>query len=230
METTLFKKLRTKANRIIDQQLLKCGTVLEVRPWPDSPMVEIDLHLPATEMQYWLDVPYIKISVGEFTFRDYTPFGWDTETSTCSLLIDTGHDGPGSSWARQLRTGDTIRYLKTDSTRQLPHPTHLIVGLGDNSSLAHLLALRQLTLPSIRFEGAFATDGFHTQDLLNAYFGAPLIPQIGESALLDWLAVQGYCTEHTSFYLTGNEQLVIRLRKLLKDLGHSNIRVKGFWS
>jgi NADPH-dependent ferric siderophore reductase len=230
METTLFKKLRTKANRVIDRQLLTCGTVLEVRPWPASPLVEIDLHLPAVDMQHWLEVPYIKLSVGEFTFRDYTPFGWDEEISTCSLLIDAGHQGPGSRWARQLQAGDTVRYLKTDSTRQLPHPTNMIVGLGDNSSLAHLLALQHLTFPSIRFEGAFATDGYQTQALMKDYFRSPLVPQIGEAALLDWVAVQGYCREHTSFYLTGNEQLVIRLRKILKELGLTNIRVKGFWS
>jgi len=229
MEWTIFKQIRKKTRSIIDHRLFNSGTVLEVRCWPQSPMVEIDLHLPGAGMHRWAQVPYIKISVEGFTFRDYTPFGWDAQTSTCSLLIDAAHAGPGSKWARNLRTGDTVQYLKTDSSGHRPHPTNMIVGLGDNSSLAHLLALQQLTLPAIRFQGAVATDSLKTRSLLNDYFNAPLISHIGECELTDWLSVQGYCAKHTSFYLSGNQQLIVRLRKALQMLGHGNIFVKSFW-
>jgi NADPH-dependent ferric siderophore reductase len=230
MELSFSKQIRKKALSIIDDRFFKHGVVLEVRKWPGSPMLEVDLHLPEAEMQFWIEVPYIKFCVGGFSFRDYTPFAWDVQTATCSLLIDTAHQGPGSKWAKELRAGDKVQYLKADSSRQLPHATNLIVGLGDNTSVAHLLALLQLTTPHIRFEGALVTDSPRTKALLKEYFGQPLISHTNEAALMDWLSDQVYCNEHTSFYLTGNEQLVIRLRKTLKSLGHSNIRAKSFWS
>jgi NADPH-dependent ferric siderophore reductase len=230
MELSILRQIRKKVQGVIDHQLVKNGTVLDVRRWPGSPMMEIDLHLPGSEMQQWCDVPYIKFNIGELCFRDYTPFGWDAEISTCSLLIDTAHEGPGSNWAKKLRTGDIIQYLKIEATRQLPHSTNLVVGLGDNTSLAHLLALYQLTMPATRFDGAVLTDSPQTGHLLKAYFSVRISSHMGESELMNWLAGQDYCTEHTSFYLTGNKGMVTRLRKMLKGLGHHNIRVKGFWS
>jgi NADPH-dependent ferric siderophore reductase len=230
METSILQKIRKKTGKLFESQFLKSGRVLDVRYWESSEMIEIDLHLPFSDMRDWNQIPYIKLRVEDFTFRDYTPFGWDAEIATCSLLIDTGHDGPGSRWAKTLHTGDTIYYLKTESTRQAPHPTDFVVGLGDASSLGHLLALQQLTMPAGRFDGAVLLPNPNSGKLLSEYFSTPLntLPTLTE--ISDWLLKQGYCTAHTWFYLIGNQHFVTELRKLLKGLGHSNIRVKGFWS
>ncbi|SDZ80035.1 ferredoxin reductase domain-containing protein [Pedobacter hartonius] len=230
MESSILHKIKKGLTDIVDHHLLKHGTVLDVRKWPRSPMIEVDLHLPESDMRYWNEVLYIKFNVGSLIFRDYTPFGWDAEISTCSLLIDAGHDGPGSRWARSLQKGDCIDYLKTDSTHQSPHLTNLVVGIGDNSSLGHLFALQHLTLPATRFDSAVLTDNGQTGDLLSSYFNRPPVPCASESELIEWLSVQGFCNDHTSFYLTGNEGLVVRLRKALKNLGYFGIKAKGFWS
>jgi NADPH-dependent ferric siderophore reductase len=230
METSILQQIRKKAGKIIENQLLKTGRVLDVRHWESSNMIEIDLHLPFADMRDWNQIPYIKLCVDDFTFRDYTPFGWDAEIATCSLLIDTAHDGPGSRWAKALRTGDTIHYLKTESTRQAPHPTDFVVGLGDASSLGHLLALQQLTMPAGRFDGAVLLPNPNSSKLLSEYFTTPLNTLPTPTEIADWLLKQGYCTAHTWFYLIGNQNFVTELRKLLKSLGHTNIRVKGFWS
>lgn len=218
MESSIVRQLGKKFYNVIDQQLLKHGKVLDVRHWPRSPIVEVDLHLPAADMQHWKEVPYIKFDVGTLCFRDYTPFGWDTETSTCSLLIDTAHNGLGSIWARKLQEGDSIQYLKISGSRQAPHMTNFVVGLGDNSSLAHLLALQQLTMPATRFVGVVLTNSLQTGCLLSTYFGRTLVSHIKESDLVDWIVSQHYCVENTSFYLTGSEHLVVELRKTLKCL------------
>jgi NADPH-dependent ferric siderophore reductase len=229
MELSITRQLKNKVKTLVNHRLLKQGKVLEVRRWPNSPLIEIDLHLPHMHMQDWSEVPAIKFNVGDWHFRDYTPFGWDAETSTCSLLIDAAHNGPGSSWAKRLNTGDTVQYLKSESTHQAPHSTNLVVALGDNTSLAHLLALRQLTLPAIRFTSAILTDSAATADLMTSYFPWSPALHFNEEALTNWLLNEQYCTEHTSFYLTGNKALVVRLRRLLRSLGHPNIKVKGFW-
>lgn len=230
METSILQKIKKKAGRFIELQLLKTGRVLEVRVWESAAMIEVDLHLPFADIKHWNEVPYIKVRVDDLCFRNYTPFGWDAETATCSLLIDTTHDGPGSRWAKRLQTGDHIQYLKTESTHQSPHPTDFVVALGDTSSLGHLLALQQLTLPSSRFDGAVLLDSPHTGQLFRDYFRSPVNTVTNREELVQWLTTQGYCTAHTWFYLAGNQYLVTELRRLLKNLGHPHIRVKAFWS
>jgi NADPH-dependent ferric siderophore reductase len=236
METSIFQRIKKKAGALLTPSLLQ-GTVLEVRFWEPSTFIEIDLHLPATDMTTWTEVPYVKFRISDLTFRDYTPFGWDAETRTCTLIIDAAHFGPGSEWARKLQKNDTVYYSKTDTTHQSPDSTSLIVGLGDESSLGHLLALQQMTLPITRFAGAVLIDDGRHRRAFREYFRSPLqtLPRLdedGHQSLMDWINDQGYCINHTMFYLTGNNAMVSRLRKLLKQKGHPSekIKVKGFWS
>ncbi|MBB5395196.1 hypothetical protein [Mucilaginibacter sp. AK015] len=228
METTTFNPFK-KAASLLSDRLLHSGSVLDVRHWAGAGMTEIDLHLPEADMRQWQDVPYIKFRVGPFTYRDYTPFGWDADTSTCSLLIDTGHHGAGSDWAKQLMVQDTVQYLKIDFTRQSPHPTDLVVGIGDSSSLAHLLALRQLTLPQSRFDGALILNNPAQAELLRDYFGVQLANLRDQQQLVEWLAKQPFCEQHSRFYITGGNSLVSSLRQELRANGFRQIRVKGFW-
>lgn len=230
MELNIIKTLKTKVTTAVDKRLLKQGRVLEVRWWPNSPVVEIDLYLPGSRMQTWVEVPYIKFRVADLQFRDYTPFGWDAETETCSLLVDAAHKGLGTSWARALQAGNIVQYVKIDTTHQSPHQTHLVVGLGDCSSIAHLLALRQLTLPHSRFDGALLTNDAETRHLLSNYFYGSIKATGSYNELAAWLSRQNYCSTHTAFYFTGNQSFVITLRKLLKELGYNNLRTKAFWS
>lgn len=228
METTTLNPFQKTAYRLTER-FLSSGTVLDVRPWLHAGMTEIDLHLPQADMRGWQDVPYIKFRVGSFTYRDYTPFGWDAETSTCSLLIDTGHIGPGAEWASQLQVGDKVAYLAIETSRQGPHATDLVIGLGDSSSLGHLLALRQLTLPQSRFEGAVILNSPAQADLFRDYFGPLLTPVASLRQLGEWLSEQNYGTGRSRFYLTGANSLVSGIRKELRSRGYVQIKVKGFW-
>ncbi|MFD2872147.1 hypothetical protein ACFS5N_06695 [Mucilaginibacter ximonensis] len=230
METSTIQKIKAVASRLTENRFLNAGHVLEVRAWEGGTMTEIDLHLPEVDVHQWQAVPYIKFKVADFTYRDYTPFGWDADTSTCSLLIDVGHDGPGSKWARLVNTGDAVQYFKIDTTHQTPHATDLVVGMGDASSLAHLLALQQLTLPVSRFAGAAFLPDRTQRKLFSEYFRSPvqILSNVGE--VQDWINEQGYCASHSHFYLTGHNGLVSKIRRQLKNIGHQQIKVKGFWS
>jgi NADPH-dependent ferric siderophore reductase len=230
MEISILKQLKQKAGKIIEKQLLHTGQVLDVRYWEDSGLVEIDLHLQEINMLDWQNVPYIKFRVDDFSFRDYTPFGWDAETSTCSVLIDSAHQGAGSNWARKLQTGDVVYYFRPESTRQAPHPTDCVVGLGDASSLGHLLALQQLTVPVSRFDSALLLDSADTGTLLREYYSPALNIMSSLDQLSSWITQQNYGTGRTWFYINGNQQFVVSLRKLLRQMGHTQIRVKSFWS
>lgn len=237
MNTLLLDKLKRKASEVIENRVLKTATVLEVRKWPSSAIIEIDLHMPATEMHDWNEVNYIKCKVANFTYRDYTPSGWDAETQTCTLYIDAGHSGLGSDWANRLSKGDNVDYIGIKSTRQTPVNTSAVICLGDESSIGHLLAMQQLTIPSTRFSGAVLINNEHSSKLFKEYFRTTLQPVLrndtyGHHSLTEWLLQQSYSLENTIFYLTGNNTMVSQLRKTLRHhgYGHNQIKAQGFWS
>jgi NADPH-dependent ferric siderophore reductase len=237
METTFLQDIKKRAGRLIEPTLLKHGQVLEVRTWEPGTMIEVDLHLPSADMRQWTDVPYIKFRVDDLTFRDYTPSGWDADTHTCTLYIDAAHNGPGSNWARRLQQGDKVHYLKVDTTKHVPDPTNLIVALGDQSSMGHFFGLQQLVYPVTRFMGAVTIPNGNHRRLFGEYFRSPLepVPVSGNDSyerLMNWVSGQGFCADHTYFYLAGNNQLVSSLRRSLRELGFnaSHIKVKGFWN
>jgi len=236
METSTFQKIRRKAGKLFENRL-QSGRVLEVRHWEPSTLIEVDLHLPFADIAQWNEIPYIKFRVDDFTFRDYTPSGWDAETSTCTIYIDAAHNGPGSRWAQQLKKDDVVSYLKIGSTYHSPVATSAVVALGDESSMGHLLALQKMVLPHTRFSGGLVIGNEHHRKLFHEYFWSPLQPVprkdiFGHHSLIEWVLEQQYSLENTVFYLAGNNTMVAQLRKLLKNQGYPSgqIKVQGFWS
>jgi len=225
METSIINKIRKRTDRFVESQLLKIGRVLDVRIWETGNIIEVDLHLPMANINRWTRVPFIKFRVSELCFQDYTPFGWDDETSTCSILIDTSDSSAGRRWANSLRTGDQIYYLKIEFQAQPPHLTDMVVGLGDASSLGYLLALQYLTLPGSRFDGAVLLNSPGAGQLFKDYFDSPVTILTNYNEMAGWLMTEGFCTTHTSFYLSGNHGLVKPLHKVLKTLGHTKVQI-----
>lgn len=236
METSIIQQIRKKAGSIIEPQILKTGRVLEVRTWSPATMIEIDLHLPHVNMYQWQQIPYIKFRVDNLTYRDYTPSGWDAETSTCTVFINTAHSGAGSRWAKQLRRDDTIQYLKIGSTHQGADPTSAIAALGDEASIGHLLALQQIALPGTEFSGAVLMDDTQHREFFNKDLKSPIQPiarseMYGHHTLMRWVNTQQYDFRQTVFYLIGNNFMVSQLRKLLKQEGIPlrNIKSECIW-
>lgn len=237
METSTLYKIKSKAGKFFENRVLQTARVLEVRHWELSTFIEIDLHLSSADMTQWNEIPYIKIKVAEFTYRDYTPASWDAETCTCTLYIDTAHQGAGSNWARQLKKDDLVGYLKIRSTHQSPVSTSAVIGLGDESSMGHMLALQQMVMPSTRFSGAILLADQNHRKSFGEYFRSPLqtLPRndvYGHHSLIQWVMEQQYDIENAFFYLAGNHTMVSELRKLLKHLGYpsGHIQAQGFWS
>ena len=236
METSTLERIKKTAVRLLEPKHLQNGRVLEVREWAPSTFIEIDLHLPAADIQQWEEIPYIKVKVADFTYRDYTPSGWDAETDTCTLYVDASHNGAGSQWAQNLKKGDTISYFKISTTSHTPDATSAIIGLGDESSLGHLMALQQMVLPVARFSGAILMANDQNRGLFGEYFRSPLKTVksndvYGHHTLIQWVIDQKYSLDNTIFYLAGNQTMVMQLRQLLKLQGYksSQVKAQGFW-
>lgn len=237
METPTLQKIRRKASRLLEDRLLRTGTVLAIRKWEGSPFMEIDLHLPYADMENWQEVPFIKFRVDDFTYRYYTPSGWDAETHTCTLYVDAGHKGPGTTWIKSLRRYDTVHYMRIGTTHNRPEEAAEIIALGDSSSLGHLLALQQTVPPSVRFTSACLMEREKDRHVLDTYFYTAVQAvakqdPYGHYSLNDWLLSRKHHSDNYCIYLAGNNVMVSGLHQLLRQQGHapSNIKVLNFWS
>jgi len=236
METATLQKIKRVAGKLFEAKLLEAGRVLDVRFWQEKAIVEIDLHLPKSNMSKWTEVPYIKFKVDTLTYRDYTPCGWDAETRTCTIFIDAAHNGAGSKWARALKTGDEVGYMPAAPTRHRPDVSKTIIALGDASSLGHMLALQQLAQPRANFTGAIAVSNAECCMQFKDYLHSSLDPvlrkdEYGHHSLMEWLLSQQHKLNDVVFYIAGNNTMVSQMRKLLKQQGYASgqIKVHGFW-
>jgi len=139
-----MNKLTRATIGLLERRLVKTATVLAVRVWDPATFREIDLHMPGCDMRNWQQAQHMKCRVAPLVYRDYTPSGWDAETQTCTLFIDTAHEGPGSCWAKGLSVGDAISYLGISSAHQQPVPGKRMIFLGDETAIGHFLSLQQL--------------------------------------------------------------------------------------
>jgi len=224
---SIIQKIEDAFKNVTGLRLVGDGIVLETRAWQGSPLVEIDLHLPTVDMGEWTGLMKITFLISDCCFRDFIPFGWDTDTATCSLLINAAQDTVSDRWVNSLHNGDQVRYIKILAAPEKLHPNNLIVGLGDSSHLSCLLALQQLTKRASRFDGAVCFYNGQTRELFRRYFNTPLNTVGNRDELINWLAAQHYCIDHTSFYLGGSPCLVVDIKELLKNQGHRNIHA---WS
>ena len=227
-----MNSIKRKAISIFENQLLKQGTVLAIRAWDPATFFEIDLHLPEVDMEKWSSVQHIKIKVGEYTYRDYTPALWETDIRTCTLCINTSHDGPGSQWVKSLKKGDQLSYIGVGSTFHKPVDGKRLLCLGDSSTIGHFLALKQLSAGRSDIYGAISLGASSHADAFNSYFDSDLETVKSKSwgfPLLSWLEQHSLTNEIV--YIAGHSPTAIQLRKYIKDRKDFNgvIKVQGFW-
>jgi len=199
-------------------------------------MREIDRHLPDCDMSRWTSAQHIKFRVGNFVYRDYTPSGWDAETRTCTLIVVTAHDGPGSRWGRSLKAGNMVSYLGVDSSHQQPAQGRPLVFLGDETAIGHFLALRQLAGTGAEISGAIILSEEHHRDEFGQYFTGWGLQSLRKTSSKDYLELEEWVTglsfekhKDAVFYLAGYDREVVRLRRMLKQRG-MQVKAQGFWN
>lgn len=227
--------LKQKALTYLEKMTAKTGTVLAVRTWEPASIIEIDLHLPGIAMAEWKQVQHMKIKVANGIYRDYSPALWDNETATCTLIIDAGHEGAGSKWAKELRKGDLITYLGIGPTAHKPLPADKIYCLGDASSIGHFLALEQLCIDKIPVAGTIALNNPDHSAQFARFFQTKLKTLVtSKKAINDDLTQLVYTTKLTNetVYMAGNIPLLSGLRKWIRqqDQFKGQVKLQGFWS
>lgn len=221
---------------LIEKAIIEEGVILQVTVWEPATMVEVLIHLPGVDMDKWKSIPRLKCKVGEFEYRDYSPATWDAEKKHCTMLIETGHRGFGSTWAQQLRVGDTIEFAPA-STVSLPSSEGKVLGLGDGSALGHFIALKQMIsreqYPLDVF--VYLNEVYTLPASLVAEHGGFhfMMKQHGDAAELLLQAVQGKdLSGYSSVYIAGYIPMVQQVRKVLKAMPgfRAKVYANGFWS
>lgn len=218
------------------EMMLSPAMVLAVRAWDSKTMYEVDLHLPTANMASWDTIKRLKCKVGALEYRDYTPSLWNSETNVCTMFIETGHDGPGSCWARQLKPGDEISYGAAHAAA-LPTLLGGVLCLADGSALGHFLALKQLTDHSEHpmDVAVLLPETYQIPDLLkeeNPEFD--FMTGHGEAgiALMEQWCDQKELNRYNSIYIAGSVPMMRALRRKLKanPAVHAKVQGYGFWS
>ena len=225
--------LKKKALQLIERQMGKKGTVLEVRSWNPSTFYEVHLHLPGIDMNKWTSVQHMKIKVAEYVYRDYTPARWNVETQTCILYIDASHDGDGSKWVAQLRKGDQICYLGIGGTNAKPVDGKKILCLGDSSCVGHFLALEQLVGKGNIAGALVIKEENHRAEFAGCFdtLLEAIPPKLSSNIdnLHNWLKEQQWGSN--AVYIAGNVPMVVGLKQRVRSLPDFAcvVKVQGFW-
>ena len=89
----------------------------------------------------WTPGDKIQIQFGGWVQRTYTPIDWDGEHGRTRILVHLCADGPGTQWARAVRTGDAcIVFGPRRSIKPAP-PGFSIIVFGDETSMGLAVAL-----------------------------------------------------------------------------------------
>jgi len=212
--------LKEKATAFMMSRLGKTARVNSITAITDS-LFEITLHFP--DSLNWRSCQHLKCEVGKYTYRDYTIADWDAVTQTATLLIDTGHKGAGSNWVKQLQPGQAIACAGPGGGFHQPTAADNLVCIGDVSAIGHFTSLFKRSKQQ-----------FHTlivsKPLPDTILGMPvdtITAQDFPAQLNSWL--KDLPLYDTTFYVAGNIPLVVKTRKILKELGWKQIKSAGFW-
>jgi len=218
------------------EKMFTSSYVTDIRAWEPATMYEVDVHIPTVNMEKWDTIKRLKCQVAELEYRDYTPATWNTKTQVCTMYIEAGHNGAGSRWIQQLKTGDEI-LLGAAHAAPLPAREGKILCLADGSALGHFLGLKQLTdRRKYPIEaGVFLHEAYQLPASLtvdNPEFEFIIKPHGSSLDTLEQWFLEKDLSSYTSIYIAGNIPMVSGLRKKLKAIPAVKARIygHGFWS
>jgi ferric-chelate reductase (NADPH) len=182
----------------------------------------------------WTAGEKIQVSLGSaFTNRTYTPFNWDAAAGTTQILVFAHGDGPGSDWARNLKTGDRCHVFgprRSLDTGALPDD---LTVFGDETSIAIVKALqdargRGVTRAALEVDSINEVEPVITALALK---NTQLIERARHESLIRAVESQAGDLDG-GFVLTGKAQSIHNVRGDLRALGISprNIMTKAYWA
>jgi NADPH-dependent ferric siderophore reductase len=158
--------------------------------------------------------------------RTYTPIHWGPD-GAMALLVYAHGATPAAHWVRQVKAGDELRFAGPSRSLSLaPGP---VVLIGDETSLAVAASYARARPGQVRAfvevsAGAKVDEALRALDLDQVVVvqRQPAAPR-GAALVEELPALEG------SVGITGNGELIQRVRSALRARGVKNIKVKAYW-
>ncbi|UPK71125.1 siderophore-interacting protein [Chitinophaga filiformis] len=215
--------LKEKASAFLMSRLGKTAHVIAAEYITDN-LIALKLHMPHFEK--WRSCQHLKVETAKSHLRDYTLAQWDDANKQGILLIDVGHDGQGSRWARQLQPGQTLMYVGPGGGIHQPTASAHLVGIGDASAIGQFTSLYHRKGPQQPLHALIS----HQHALPAKILNMPIMTTYDHITGIErWLLQQPLPMHDTTFYVAGHIPMVVQVRKLLKRLGAQQIKAQGFW-
>jgi NADPH-dependent ferric siderophore reductase len=179
-------------------------------------------------------------AAGKFVRRRYSVRALEPELDQLTLWITTGHDGPGSVWARSAQPGDSVDVIGPRGKIVLDPDADWHVFVGDATGLAAFYRMAQ----SIEVPGRaiFIVEIDHADDAITAAFDEGLgvtgifvdrrdRERNDPAGLLSGLAAFAFPPDAGHAYLFGEFHVMKAVRAALLDrgLGEDQVSLKAFW-
>ncbi len=179
-------------------------------------------------------------AAGKFVRRRYSVRALEPELDQLTLWITTGHDGPGSEWARSAQPGDSVDVIGPRGKIVLDPDADWHVFVGDATGLAAFYRMAQ----SIEVPGRaiFIVEIDHADDAITAAFDEGLgvtgifvdrhdRERNDPAGLLSGLAAFAFPPDAGHAYLFGEFHVMKAVRAALLDrgLGEVEASLKAFW-
>lgn len=167
--------------------------------------------------------------------RTYTPFAFDSERGTLSVLVFVHGDTPGSVWGREAKESDALRVFGPRGSIALASLDAPVVFFGDETSFGCARALLDTHKSGGSFVFEVAEPDIAAQVLGELGIkGAQLVKRReGDGHLVDierHLSDLAARTPRTSIVLTGRAPAIQQLRTALKARSLSTHKTKAYWA
>ncbi len=208
-------------SRAVARMIAKCATVVASEKITDD-LVVLTLEAPNFRGVAWTPGTKIQVAMGSvFDTRTYTPMAWDADRGRIRILGFMPGSGPGSSWLRDAKPGDTCDVLGPRHSLNLHKPEGPIAFFGDETALglAYALSKARGEASVYNFE---VGDVEATRQLVKRWdlSNVKIVARAPDDDHLDELvrALPTLVMTCRSFILTGRAQTIQRLKAGLRDL------------
>lgn len=177
----------------------------------------------------------VEFRVSETSFRHYTPSLFNSERGEMELVFFLHDKGPGSSWARGLKVGDSIDVLGPGGKFGLSDSAGAHVLFGDETVLGLCEHLERasgsklcgaIELEADRLDWPSALGLKRVESVTRLAKRGQALAQWGEKHFKE----RG--SSETHYYLVGHAQSIVEIRKALVAAGckKRQIRSKAYWA
>jgi ferric-chelate reductase (NADPH) len=183
----------------------------------------------------WTPGDKVQMQLGGWVQRTYTPIDWNATTGHMRFLAYLHADGPGTQWARGLRTGDAAVVFGPRKSIALAAPRAPVIVFGDETSLGLAAALSGRGAAAVMLEVASVADTLQVLEHLQMADVHLCIRRDDQAHFTELEAhLSALLMEDASpeLVLTGQASSIQRVSRFLREtgIGAGKRHSKAYWA